>query len=199
VTSGEWPPRDELEAVAAWAARNHFTQLLSYEDRWEAAWDGVTEAVLQGDDDLPRAALAGISRARNAVSRDHGIPAPDGKTGGRHAAYWLGSSRLYDPLEAVDDRIALQQIWPQLRDRDRRVLTAVTRTSVPEDAAALAGLGWSSYTHSLVAARRHARELWFAPFPAPRRIWGRDDRRRQPGSWRRSAAHVRWRKRKEAS
>jgi hypothetical protein len=195
----EWPALQVIEDLCAWAARVHWTQLLSYDSRWEAAWDGITEAITAGEENLAQAALFGINRARDQVARHHGLPVDrTGQTGARHAAYWRGTGRTLSPFEAADDTIAVRQIWPLLRDRDRLVLTALAAADMNQgDAADIAGLTWRAFTDSLLAARQRARRIWFYPETPPRRVWGRADHRHEPGAWRNAAWCARTRRKKE--
>ena len=195
----EWPSLERLEEICGWAARVHWTGLLSYQDRFEAAWDGITDAIMAGDEDLGFAALNGISRERGKMAHHHGLPVDrTAQTGARHAAYWHGSQRLRDPFEVADDKMALHQIWPKLRPADRRALQSLADADLDYGVAAhLSGWAYETWLHKLSAARRYARELWFEPETPPRRTWGRVDRRRQAGGWRQAAAIIRYKRRRE--
>ncbi len=168
----DWPSRERLEDLAGWAARTHWSRLLAYEDRWQAAWDGLTEAVIEGDPDLHGAALRGISGAVNRELSAHGLtrargPAP------RYAAYW--HVRDAPPaFEAVEETMTLAAVLAAMRPGDRAALRALADADGELGAAAETyGLALGSYRVRVCIARQRARDLWFAPESPPRRLWKR--------------------------
>jgi len=176
----DWPPLERLEEIAAWAAAVHWSRRLPYDDRWLAAWDGLTEAVATGDKEFHHAALDGISRARDAREQMHGLPGAGAKarTGRAFAKYWAGAGRLHgDPFEIVEERLALKAVWAQLPERHRRTLQARASAGLDIDRAAwLRGIAVISWRAYLMAARHRALQLWFEP-ETPPRVYGGGDRR----------------------
>lgn len=174
----DWPPLDQIERIARWAAARSPGRPLSRQDRIEAAYDGMIDHIATGGPlaDLPIAGLNEIRRAQAREARLHG--APDQRyAGGGHgwATYWEIRPAEDDAYTRVEDRIALGQVMAGLGDLDRATLQVhVDAAGNTKVAASLADTNPSTYKVRLHAARRRAQALWFAPQRPPARQWARD-------------------------
>jgi len=197
-----WPDVGELEELATWAARVHWSRLLQFDERWLAAWDGLTEAAATGDPDLKMAALTGISRAVDKRKQHHGLPGAGARgTGERFAVYWRGAPCAEGFAEAVEDKIALGQVLTRLTPSHRNALSALADADGDIGRAAdILGVSYSAANSIIWLARRDFRRLWFAP-EAPARYYSRNFTRRKSDwvhAWR-WATSGRRRNRKESS
>jgi hypothetical protein len=167
---------EQLERAARSCALAHPARsLLSFDQRYEAAFDGAVDALLESTlppewRDLITAGIAAIGVVAHAQSHHRfGTNLSQG-TGERFAAYWIGSRRTgTDFTEDITDRIAAHQVWDALTDRDREILGALGDFGDNEAAARFLGMRTGPFSARLSEARRRAAALWFAPETAPHR------------------------------
>jgi hypothetical protein len=177
---------EQLERAARSCALAHPARsLLTFDQRYEAAFDGVVDALLESTlppawRELHAAGLSAISDAGDAQAH-HRFGTQQG-TGERFTIYWVGSRRTgIDFTEDITDRIAARQVWAALADRDRDILAALGDFGDNQAAAAFLGLSYEPFTVRLSEARRRAAALWFAPETAPRRRVAPSPGRKGPG------------------
>ena len=152
----------ELYAIAERVARTHRSKLLPLDIRIQAAADGVIDAFLAGETDLAAAGYRAVARAADAHIRLYGMGGAGAATAPRFNVYWTVPAE--DPIETMLERIAVRQTWAQLELKDRATLRALVDADYSIALAAnRAGVSYSAYADRLAAARRRARELWFAP------------------------------------
>lgn len=176
--TSDWPPLSRLEEIAAWAASAHWSSLIPWDARWQAAWDGMTEEVAGGGIHLHGAALHGINRAVDAEKHHHGLAAGRTGTGARFQVYWRGRPDGF--AEVIEDKIALTQIWPSLTASHQAALGALADTDGDIRLAAdLIGVRYGAFRSMISLARYHCRELWFAP-ESPARYYQRHSKRKEP-------------------
>lgn len=166
----DWPPLEKLERIASWAALDHWSGVLSHDEKWFAAFDGCVDAAAAGltaGGDLKRAAMTAVSYAAEAERHTHGIPRPHANGRG-FGVYWNRRS-AGDEYEAVEDKLALRQVMSSLREVDRATLRQLVAADGDLAAAAgLAGVSRHAYEERLRRARNFARLLWFEPERPPR-------------------------------
>jgi len=175
-----------VEDVATLAARITSTRLFPFEDRHQQAIDGIimllAEAILPPARlDLINAGIKEINAAAEAEKRHHGIY-PTTRTGHRFAVYWgPGNHPDTSPADPVDERLATEQVYWALSERDQETLQVFAQHNgdIPAAAREL-GLIYSTYAARLMFARIHARELWF-DWETPRGHYSHAGGRRGPG------------------
>lgn len=170
----------DAERIAGRAARDHPSVLPCHADRKDAALQAVTEAILAAPSpgevpDLLRAASDAISRAVTAEKHHRGLSARrPGEGAPRFARFWF---QPYLPFEDdLVDSIAVGQVLAGIRPSWRRDLETLAEKGTYQAAAEALGTTVVTFTSRIAKARAAARELWFAPEPAPG-MWGADRRR----------------------
>lgn len=89
-----------------------------------------------------------------------------------YVKYWL-STELHvagSPENAIVERVALDQIWPHLSERDQSTLTAMAEHDDPQLAAEVEGCTTGAFSARLQRARASFFTLWFEHEDPPR-IW----------------------------
>jgi hypothetical protein len=174
---------DKLHEAAHMAAATHYSRLLDYDTRYQAALDEITMLVATAEEPpswhtLKSAGLAGINTAVKAEIHHHGLEG-SGRTGRRFATFWHASnSSQQAPFEeALLDRMALEAVWACLTPADRAILWAAGFYETGMEAAASLGKPVESYWARLSLARARARALW-ADWEPPARHYGHDSARR---------------------
>ena len=155
----------ELERAARFAALNHYSRLLPYDDRLAAARDAIVDELMESLlplawRDLVNTGLVGINVAVDAERHHHGITRQGPRDGLRWAIYWRSPPGI--PFaECVEDRLASHQVWAALSERDRETLAALGDYGDNPAAARALGLTMKVYENRLARGRRRARALWF--------------------------------------
>jgi hypothetical protein len=198
----------DIDDTARTAARIAYGRhILDPADCYQTAWSAIVELLATTQEPPTRHRL--IYSGATAVSRasqDHrhtwGMGRSTGSGEGDMRAYmryWELSRRsASSPEDAVVDRIALKQIWPQLSLTHQQVLYALAVHDGDVSAAA-AGLGKnrSTFQSHLTAARACYRALWHE-HETPSHMWGRSGRQGQQTAMQVLAARRRQRARRAA-
>lgn len=161
----------EIASIAKKAAWKHPSRLLSYADRYEAAHDGVVDAITAGDSNLNQAAAISINAAVVAYCRHYGIARSGGHTGAKFAVYWkISDHGLF--VDDLTDRIAVGQVMDAIHPAYQTTLRiyAETDCSIAGTARAL-GISHSAAKERVRQARDAARTLMFEPDHPP--LWHR--------------------------
>ncbi len=153
------------------------------EERYEIAWSAMAALLVAAVDapartDLIAAGSNAVYRAWKDECHHHGVDrTATWRSGGsmvRFVLYWR-PAHVPAAEGRVVDALAIEQIWPHLKDWQRRVLMALAVHGDHQAAAAALGVGKNTYTTMLARARRAFRLHWFAPGVDPG-SYGRDRR-----------------------
>lgn len=174
---------DDTERLARHCARSFPSEVLTYDDRRDAAQHAVVCALLEATEqpagiDLLTAGCAAVRRACHEERRHHGMD--DRHPFEKRAAwsvYWHGALLMASPFEdTVVDRLALRQVWPLLTSHEQLVLrTLAAYDGYPGSAAPAADLGMnqSTFSSNLTNGRRRFKVWWFEG-ETPPRMWMAD-------------------------
>ena len=161
-----WTVRD-INQLALFAASRYWSRITGPAERYAAAWSAAAEALATaqdppGQDEMLRAARAGIVTLTQAHHRFHGLSQASGytRTHGAFARYWY-QPPLSGWEDAIVDRIALGQEWEGISPGHRRVLRALADCGDQESAARALGTSYVTYRSRLRQAREAFRELWY--------------------------------------
>lgn len=123
----------DIDAVAKLAVHTSFVHATDITDRYQAAWDGIVEALLCAERpptqrDLVHDAREAIRSAVRDTYRLYGYAALTGYSGAESAAnfvrYWHTVTAGQAPHEErVVEQLAVAQIWPTLSARQQQALT----------------------------------------------------------------------------
>ncbi|GAA0969932.1 hypothetical protein GCM10009555_017980 [Acrocarpospora macrocephala] len=152
---------DRLAHAAVRTARGTGT---NYQDRADAAWHAIAEALVAAAErptggDLTAAGWKAVNRAVADERHRHGAHPDGGKRRG-FMRYWEGAGWHPQEPDAAAERVALAQIWPRLTPGEQRVLAALAEHHTYTAAAAALGLGYHSYASLLRRARHKCQALW---------------------------------------
>lgn len=163
----------ELESLARRAASQAKSVYLNWDDRVQAAMDGICDCFPAGSrplrGDLLAAALDEISAQTYREKQTHGFQADPQWNGQvtrqRFVMFWRGTTTRTDRAapfeEPILEKIAAREVFWSLRDADRDVLHVVSWYSDYGDAAEHFGISHTALVNRLWNARRRAREAWF--------------------------------------
>ena len=161
-----WTVRD-INQLALFAASRYWSRITGPAERYGAAWSAAAEALAAAQDpprqdEMLRAARAGIVALTQAHHRFHGLSQASGytRTHGAFARYWY-QPPLSGWEDAIVDRIAVGQVWAGISPAHRRVLQVLADCGDQESAARALGTSYVTYRSRLGQARRAFRELWF--------------------------------------
>jgi hypothetical protein len=161
----------EIDRLTRTALKGRLPAGLDTTDAYEAAWFAIVEAIYSAaatkqappwPGQLVWTARHALDDLLNSEWHHQGYAHQTAHQAARRAPmferYWAWhAGPVAGPEEAVTSRLALQQIWPLLRGRDREVLVALAYASV------------AAFSSRLHRARRRVVALWFeheAPPPA---------------------------------
>lgn len=157
---------EQLEDVASLAARMSYSRLLSFDQRYDEALSSIGLAIAVSllpptRRELVDAGILGINQATEAERQAHGV-GHSTRPGHRMAVYWGASNRLQgSAADAIDERLAVGQVWRALSDRDQETLATLAEYGDDTAAARSLDLPAGTYRDRLMRARRRARAIWF--------------------------------------
>jgi hypothetical protein len=153
-----------VERIARTCSRRHRAEapLLTLDDRYDAALDGIIEHV--HEDGWPGTEKPLYAAGSLAITRAH-------RESWRHLrrwSYWYEPPGAADALgEAITDRIAVWEIAWMLSEEQWRAVwamgEAIRRGEGKRTAASLAGMSHTVFTEHLHRARRRCLAVWCAP------------------------------------
>jgi hypothetical protein len=158
-------------------------------ERYEIAWSGIavelysaTERPTPGD--LIYAGWNAISAANADEARHHGrdLVRHKGTTRSSFWLYWDHAKRhTGSPENGIVERLALNQIWPELTAGQQEALTALAVHGSVVAAAQALGKTTAAVHQVAHTGRARFKELWHEG-EVPSRPWGRDRRRSEPAT-----------------
>lgn len=168
----------DVDRMARTANRTVWTTAMDIDDRNDAAWHGVVEALYAAEHWVPHYQL--ISAGQRAIwqtlddtTRHHGRRSTRGaEPRSSFEAYWADWTRLHAPSPEwrVVERTALYQVLVQLPPREREALLALAAHGDYTSAAEAAGMSQNLLRVTLSNARRRFLALWLeGETPAKRR------------------------------
>lgn len=159
----------DIHRIAVRCAERPRSRLLPWEERYEAAVEGILLGIAEGSRDLVGAGLNAITKATEQHAQAHGLDRSLRKRRG-FTVYWDPPGEGFE--DKVLDPIALWQIWPFLAAIHRETLMDLVKAEGSMlSAAEYSGCSVTAYKQRLSLARKAARELWFAPEAAPGRSY----------------------------
>lgn len=184
----------DIERCARIAVGTAFAHAADYRERYEAAWLGIVERLIdEPTRPTPGELVWSGQQAVNALVRayrhDHGLPCdgvsdPESLTRGFQRYWWLSMRVQPGHAPGVDERIAVNQIMATLAETERATLFALAICGDYAQAAALLEMTYQTFHTSLSRARRKFFALWHEG-EQPSRMWGRDRRK-----WRQDVVDV---------
>jgi hypothetical protein len=175
-----YTPADLYELARYAVTTDRWRPSINWDERVDAAYCAMTEAVWTSNDVVPRRELVFVGRNASAeVVRDdmrhHGLD----KRGARFGEERVNFARFWTDLpgcaveDRVVDRVSLSQIWVRLKPTYQEALVALATWRDYSKAASTLGLEY----HAFCARVRHARtqflRLWHEG-EQPSKLWGRD-------------------------
>lgn len=169
----------QIDATARYAVGMAGPRAGDVNDRYEAAWSAIAEALLVAGDppglwDLRWAGVKAIQRMDREERRQHGLN-QEYEDAERFWRYWFPGV-TQSPEDGIVDRLACERIWDELRPVHQSVLLALAAHDDRESAAQACGKQPATFNSHLSGARRAFLALWHEG-EAPSRFWGKDDRR----------------------
>lgn len=199
---GAWPSADEIEDIARRVARAHQSRLMSYDARFEAAWDGIIQAIADGNEDLAMAARLAINKANMDFYHHYGLARDGGRKNDRHTGrnfhtYWHVTADPWTFADQLTEDMAIRQIWDALPQRHRDTLNVFMDSGwSTAGTASVMGITYANASYRICAARDAAKKMWFEPdIPPPH--WHRAVAGEKKTSSRDLAAARRWRQRQK--
>jgi len=186
----------DLDRYAHISVATAWTNTMDYRDRYDAAWHAIAERLYNTEHeqtpttrDLKIAGTRAVNRLAQDEGRHHGFDRANPEAGLEgmpgFQRYWALHHATPSPEDAIVDRIALTQIWPELSATHRQVLLVLAVHADHQLAADALDRSLPTYRSHLRHARQRYRELWHAPETASA-MWGQS--RGRPG--RRTAAQT---------
>lgn len=154
----------DLDAATRMAlSRTYGRTLLSRQELYQAAWDGVVDEFLASDapPDMQHLVAAGsrrVSSVYGAHRRTHGLTDTN-DVGPRFAAYWSFDDEPW--IDRFHDRIAIAQVWSELDSETRSVITAMALLESRQAAADSLGISYFAFNDRLRKCRQAALQTWF--------------------------------------
>lgn len=177
---------DDLDKAARTAVKTAWARAADYRERYEAAWLGVVERLMEADSEptwgeLIFAGQKEVNAHVAAYRHDHGLPTdgvsdPDSFRVSFQRFWWLSMRAQPSHAHGVEERAALHQIMATLAEVERSTLLALAITGDYAQAAALLDMQYQTFHTSLSRARRKFFALWHEG-EAPSCMWGRDRRK----------------------
>lgn len=174
---------DHLHFIARRAVSASMARAMDYTDRLEAAWSGVIEHLYTSDErpsalQLIQAGESALSRTIRTEHRHYGYAGRDTYAGPESARnyqrYWW-TTPSPSPENRVVEQVSLWQIWEQLSDKHREVLTLLSALGDYQAAADHLGITVGTFNVHVSKARKAFFELWHEG-EEPSRVWGTDRR-----------------------
>lgn len=153
-----------IDRLAGRAANICFDRILPHHERHAIAHSAIGLAIAEHANnnttptayELVSVGTAAIQTETNQWGRDHGITNPVS-----HTLYWLDQQPPTQPDDVVPPRLALAQVWAQLPARHQEALLLLALHGTITDAAAHAGVSYSTMGQRIHAARKQFYRLWF--------------------------------------
>jgi hypothetical protein len=161
---------EHIDRLTRVATKRAFGAGLDPDERYAAAWHGVVVALCESSTPpsprvLIRAGGRAILQAEEAEQGYLGYNQRDVWAGsmasGRFAKYWTPGTGPRP--EDIIDPIAMRQILPRLSELERQALMLLALLESYADAAAAAGVSYSTFHARLIRARTTFFKLWFQP------------------------------------
>jgi hypothetical protein len=180
----------QLNRLAVFAVRRGlFNQSADFNDRLEAAWSAIAEHLYASPTppSVGEVVNVGWKAIGDWVRRDQqfrGQNTSDRYAGTRHnfvRYWWTAAGPTPSPENRIIERVALWEIWAQLRPLDREVLGALAAHEDYGRAAEALGKSRKTFTTQVAQARQEFLRLWHEG-EQPSRPWGQDHRRRSETS-----------------
>ncbi|MEU4570797.1 hypothetical protein [Micromonospora sp. NPDC023956] len=141
-----------------------------YLDRLDAAHGGIVIALYEAPHWPTRYTLmdAGARAVHDLVRQTlhlRGYRDQSGYSGAgsspRFAAFWTGMPMVTpSPENRIVERVAVEQVLPQLTPREKQAITALAATGDYQAGADLLGMGYDQFCNTVNRARRRAFALW---------------------------------------
>jgi hypothetical protein len=166
----------DAERIAGRAASEHPSDLLSREERRDAGFHAIVEALLSSPAQVPnllRVASDAISRAVTDEKHHRGLSSREAGTAPRFARFWYQPHLPFE--DELIDALAVRQVLAGIRPSWRRDLEALAGHDSYAAAAQALATTPVTFRSRISKARAAAGELWFAPDMAPG-MWGSDRR-----------------------
>jgi DNA-directed RNA polymerase specialized sigma24 family protein len=168
--------------------RDSFHQGADFDERLEVAWHAIIEHIYTSPESphVREVIRAGWRAIGDHVDRGHRFYGRDSHdryvrtTAGFERYWWTVARATPGPEERVTDRVALAQIWPQLRPVHREVLAALAAHDDYGRAAEALGKSRKTFTTLVGQARQAFLDLWHQG-ESPSRPWGTDRRLNSSG------------------
>lgn len=171
-----WLKIDQIEEIARKASRRHPSMVMSFSDRFEAAYDGVVQAVSDGETELDKAATKAINKAVADYHHHYGIPrsttSSKPHTGRQFHVYWSVRAEPWTFADDLIENMAVQQVMGQLSPCHQATLQAYAACGTIAGTAMAMGVQYKTASERIRVARNAARAAWFAP-EAPAPLWHR--------------------------
>lgn len=158
-------------AAAKAAATNSSHSPLSWDDRYEAAWMGVVEA-LYGEVTRPDfaalvlAGLKAVSDENHAYRQAHGMGGAskrDGQPSVSFSKYWSTRGSDWDFTDEIAERLSLPVVLGLLTPKQYEAIAALAAHGTQERAAQALGVPALTLHAQVKDARRRIIKAWFAP------------------------------------
>jgi hypothetical protein len=175
-----------VNAVSVWAVmHDRYCSFADVDERLEVAWHAIVEHLYTAAEipDRQELILTGWRAIREYVQKDARFRGYNfdgaGETRKGFTRYWTSADPV-GPEERVTDYLALNQIWPNLKQSERELILALAKHEDYGLAAEAMGQPRHTYATEVGRAKRAFRELWHEgeTVSGP---WGAD-RRRRPGT-----------------
>lgn len=177
---------DDIHQMTTAALRADRSLAMDYRDRRDIAWSAIVEHLYASDhyyptrEQLIRVGLQAIYRDITDNYRHRGyegrVAASGYGSAPRFAAYWLGLPQVTpSPEVRIVERVAAEQILPQLKPNESAAVHALAATGDYQAAAAALGISYMALLLRLGRARRRFLDLWHQ-HETPRRTQGHDRR-----------------------
>jgi hypothetical protein len=166
----------DAERIAGRAASEHPSDLLNREERRDAGFHAIVEALLSSPAQAPnllRVASDAISRAVTDEKHHRGLSNRDAAGAPRFARFWYQPGLPFE--DELIDALAVRQVLAGIRPSWRRDLEALAEHDSYADAARALETTPVTFRSRISKARAAAGDLWFAPDAAPG-MWGSDRR-----------------------
>lgn len=141
----------------------------SHKDRYEAAWSGVVEALYAAEEppepnDLIAAGWAAVKNEWHQELQSKGLMASNGtyrpQPGVQFTKYWDQHMTTHFPEERIVERLAAVQVLPLLTEEQREAVAAIAVHPTHKTAATALGIGTTTLTNRLRAAREVFIRWW---------------------------------------
>lgn len=176
---------NDLHRLANLAVDNAFSRAADYAERYDVAWFAIVEALYASTEtpsfsELVLAGRTAVDGVNRAELRHHGFARHDSYAGAESGVnflrFWWWHTKNGQSCELhIVERVALDQIWPQLSNTHQQVLTALAVHEDYRRAAEALGKTYATFRVHVANARKQFLALWHEG-EQPSRVWGTDRR-----------------------